>query len=34
MVICALLDRFGIRDNPQKFALYEHTIEGDQKGQL
>ncbi|CAH8494689.1 unnamed protein product [Schistosoma mattheei] len=31
MVICALLDRFGIRDNPQKFALYEHTIEGDQK---
>ncbi|KAH8859865.1 Ras association domain-containing protein 1 [Schistosoma japonicum] len=31
MVICALLDRFGIQDNPQKFALYEHTIEGDQK---
>ncbi|THD23742.1 Rassf1 [Fasciola hepatica] len=30
-VISTLLDRFQIEDNPQKFALYEHTIEGDQE---
>lgn len=30
-VIVALLDRFQIEDTPQKFALYEHTIEGDQQ---
>ncbi|CAH8607539.1 unnamed protein product [Dicrocoelium dendriticum] len=30
-VIAALLDRFQLEDNPQKFALYEHTIEGDQQ---
>lgn len=31
-VICRLLDRFGIKDNPRTFALYEHSIEGDQEG--
>ncbi|CAL8091891.1 unnamed protein product [Calicophoron daubneyi] len=30
-VIVALLDRFNIEDDPQKFALYEHTIEGEQE---
>ncbi|KAA0194516.1 Ras association domain-containing protein 1 [Fasciolopsis buskii] len=30
-VISTLLDRFQIEDNPQKFALYEHTIEGEQE---
>ncbi|EUB64997.1 Ras association domain-containing protein [Echinococcus granulosus] len=28
-VISSLLDRFNIDDNPQKFALYEHTIFGE-----
>lgn len=31
VVIKKLLNRFGIKDNPQKFALYEHTIVGDQE---
>ncbi|KAG5451126.1 Ras association domain-containing protein 1 [Clonorchis sinensis] len=30
-VITTLLHRFQIEDNPQKFALYEHTIEGEQE---
>ncbi|KAF5405154.1 Ras association domain-containing protein 1 [Paragonimus heterotremus] len=30
-VITTLLGRFQIEDNPQKFALYEHTIEGEQE---
>ena len=31
-VIGGLLARFNIDDNPQKFALYEHTIFGENEG--